>query len=571
MSNVYVADLKDLSIQSIPSSNRKTGNIPLKNLTYAKSNVQNFRRLRFERNGFETPEYNLYEIAAAEDADGIIRRAIQKKRALMNKEGYALTGKNPLTVSYIKQRFLQISLAQNQKMELLVKDISGDLVRYFNAFLKKVRNRDNSGGKPRVIKTRNGEKILEPVAAYFRIAPETMRVKTDKYGNPIKYMQMMPDGRFKEYNPEDIIHFKFNKRAGFVFSAPGLLPAIDDVRALRRIEENVELLIEQHLFPLFTLSIGSDEWPAEIYDDNTSEVDVWTQKIEELPMTGGLVVSHRHKFDILGYENALPVEKYLEHFKKRVYTAAGVSALDMGEGEGMNRSTADNASKILIDEVKDYQQEFKLQFEFEVIYELLLEQYNINVLQEENVVDFTWLEIDTESMIKKENHNAMMYNMNVITENENRLRNGNQIIDDEEERKGLYLYTVEEELLRMQEKYTPKTTEGSSGTKAASKSTKNSNTPSNQHGTKSGSENKKSSTQVIFSDIDVYDRDLTKLRVINRLFSLDFTKKSNKFEVYNLIPLVDELIDPTLDSLEDGKITPQLAKDIIIEKLKLYL
>lgn len=589
MQDITTMDLngKDLAIHSLPATTgvkQKPSEIVLKSLPYKTRHTLNFRRNILYGKGFEQPEYNLYEISAAEDADGIIRRTIQKKRALMAKAGWSLTGLNNRTVEYLKMRFMQIGLAQGQSMNLLIKETGGDLVRFHNAFWVKRRNKDNSGGRPRLVKTGAGTKTLQPVAAYFRIAPETMRIKTDKYGNPKKYMQMMPDGRYEEYNVDDIIHFYFNRRAGISISCPGLMPAIDDVRALRRIEEQVEVLIDQHLFPLFTLTIGTDELPVQTYADGTTEVDVWTNKIEEMPSSGGLVTSHRHKFDVLQSKEVLSVEKYLEHFKKRAFTSAGMSNLDMGEGDGMNRSTADNASQILIEDVKDYQDEFKEFLEFEVINELLLERFDINVLTEANKVTFSWEEIDLESMMKMENHNSVMHTMNQITEDEMRQRNNNKIIDDDETRSKLYMHTHDKvkidwdteaakEIAAAKPVATGSTSSGSgSGSSKSSNTAKNKNQPTNQHGKKSGPEKRKSSTTLkaiqlshILGDFNKSNRDYTKVKATQWCFSLDFPKSAKDFSS-RILKYIDNSVDNTYDKIASG--TPShLAKDTFVENL----
>lgn len=578
---INTINLKDVAVFELPNSmmqgKKAPSSLQLATLPIKRKQVFNFRKYALTANEFEAPEYNFYEMSQAEDADGIIRRAVQKKRALAVKQGFSYVGKNNATVDYIYLRMVQISIAQGVPMELLVKDTIGDLVRYHNAFWFKLRDENNSGGRLRMVRTYNGVKELKPVAAYFRIAPETMRIKNDKYGNPIAYMQQMPDGRTKEYKRDDVIHFVFNKRAGMNFATPGLLPAIDDVRALRRIEENVELLVEQYLFPLFTLTIGTDEFPAEVYEDNTTEIDIWSKKLEEMPVSGGIVVGHRHKFDALGFEKSLDVSKYLEHFKKRAFASAGVSNLDMGEGDGMNRSTADNASKILIEDVKDYQQEFQIQFNYEVLNELLLERFSYNVLMPENSVTLEFEEIDTESMIKTENHSALMYSMHAITEDEMRLRGRKKVIDNDDERQKMFLNRYEIPKLEAETKSAkeinaakPKT--GSSTSKAKNKA-KNKQQPSNQHGTKSGPSKRKSSMafdenkfMLFFDDLKLNDPDLTTFQLTNYIFSLDLKDFKSDY-CLRLLEIIDQFVQESYLSLEDNSVDEVSLKDSLLLKV----
>lgn len=471
--------------------------------------VLNFRNYSLYSGYYEKPLYNLYEISQAEDVDGIIKRAIKIKRALLAKEGWRLSGKNNKTVEYVKRRFTEISFNQKMSMNLLVKNIGGDLIRYNNAFLRVYTKKVPSKDLLFPGKTISESKIL----GYKLIPPETVWIKKDDYGNPEGYMQMMPDGRSKEFKKEEVIHFKMNPRSGLTMAPPAMLVAVDEIRALRRIEENVELLIEQHLFPLLIVSIGTDQFPATTLLDGTSEIDAFESQVSEMPASGALVVSHRHKFELLTPKNTLDVKDYLEHFKKRAYTAVGVSNLDMGEGQGMNRSTADNASKILINDVKDYQNELKEQIEMFIIIPLLLERFNINVIQDEHMVRFEWNDIDIENMIKLQNHAMLKYQMNGTTEDEMR-REINLAPLSNQERKKLFanLYS----------------TEPSNG---ASKQAQSKQQPSNQHGTKLGPESRKSSISnniylereinKILDKVKEVDSDTMLKSIMGKILSLD--------------------------------------------------
>jgi len=129
-----------------------------------------------------------------------------------------------------------------------LKAVGAGLVKKSNTFLVKVRKEAASGGKSR---TKPGtDTILEPVAGYFIAPAETMEVDADQFGRIRRWKQRMPDGQFKTFRPDDVVHFLFNQKEGLLFGTPTIVPVIDDIRALRKIEENVELLIYQHLFPV---------------------------------------------------------------------------------------------------------------------------------------------------------------------------------------------------------------------------------------------------------------------------------------------------------------------------------
>lgn len=289
------------------------------------------------RGAFRPSEYDLAEMGRIEDTDSYVRQAFEKKTALMFKEGWGLVGKNPRTIKYVKSRLAQIAQASNTPTNTLFRNIGSNIVRKSNSFLLKVRKTEASGGKVRTIPGSNT--TLQPVAGYFPIPSETMEFELT--GTKIsRWKQKMPNGEYKLFSPQDIIHIFHARKDGFVFGTPGLIPVIDDIRALRKIEENVELLIYQHLFPLFQYKVGTPESPAGFTEDGQREIDVVRTEIQFMPTEGGIVTPERHEITAIGSEGrALRIESYLEHFKNRVFSGLGVSAVDMGEGDCYSNDT----------------------------------------------------------------------------------------------------------------------------------------------------------------------------------------------------------------------------------------
>lgn len=367
------------------------------------------------RGHFTPPEYDLSEIGKIEDTDGFVRQSFKKKEGLMFKEGLGLQGANKNTLRYIKTRMAQIARASNIPSLDLMKRTARSLIRTSNAFLIKVRDARSSGGRVRV--TADG-KILQPVAAYFPAAPETMYVDVDQDTGQIrKWKQLLPDGRFKEFHPDDVIHFHIDRREGFIFGVPTIIPVIDDIRALRQIEENIELLIYQYLFPLFHYKVGTESMPATVMEDGTKEVDAVRHQIRLMPSEGAIVTPERHEIKAIGSEGrAIRAEGYLEHFKKRVFAGLGISQVDMGDGDTTNRATAQTLSRALIDAVKDIQDAFETQWDHHVITELLLEStFGDMVLEEENMVHLNYAEIDIKNKMEQEKHAVEVFQANGIT------------------------------------------------------------------------------------------------------------------------------------------------------------
>jgi len=313
--------------------NKKPTNIPP-----IRPNVLQYHSDRRKRGTFIEAEYDLYQIGRVEDTDSYVHQAFLKKVGLLFKEGYELVGGNPKTIQYVKLRLEQVARATGVPTEELIKSIGSGLIKKSNAFLVKVRKESASGGRKRRVPGTNTE--LEQIAGYFIAPPETMEVDADEFGKIRRWKQRMPDGRYKFFNAQDVVHFYFNRKDGLIFGTPTLIPVVDDIRALRKIEENIEMLVYQHLFPLFHYKIGTDDMPAGMNEYGESEIEVARKQIQYMPSEGGIVTSHRHDVKLIGTENrALRAEQYLEHFKKRVFSGLGISAVDMGEGECYDEST----------------------------------------------------------------------------------------------------------------------------------------------------------------------------------------------------------------------------------------
>ncbi len=371
------------------------------------------------RGVFDPPEYDLYEIQKVEDVDGYVRQAFKKKVGLFLKEGFDYVSKDKKAATYIKTRFNQISFVSGIPHNELIRRCVSQFIRKSNAFLIKVRDESASGGKSRV--SLSGKK-LKPVAGYFPVPAEMMEADVDPYGKPMMWRQKTPRGYFKEFAPEDVVHFTFDRKEGLIFGTPIITPVIDDIRALRKIEENIELLIYKHLFPLFQYIVGTKEMPAGIAEDGRREIDIVRNEIAFMPSEGGIVTPERHEIRAIGAESrALRAEAYLEHFKRRVFAGLGMSAVDYGEGDTSNKSTSDNMSRSLVDDVKDMQDSFEAQFNHFIIQELLLEStFTEDVLSEEKKVELYFREVDIDKQIKVENHAADLFQKNSITLDEAR-------------------------------------------------------------------------------------------------------------------------------------------------------
>lgn len=381
------------------------------------------------RSVFIESEYDLSEIGRIQDTESYVAQAFQKRIGLMFKEGYEFVSSNMDANKYIHRRFEQIGQVSGVSLDRLIRSIGAELVQKANCFVVKVRKESASGGKRRILP---GGKSVEPVAAYFVVPAETMRYRLDTSGTRIIKWEHRLNGRLvTEFDPADVVHFFCNKKEGFVFGTPMLVPVIDDIRALRKIEENIELLVYQHLFPLFHYTVGTESAPAGTTESGESEIDVVRNWIRLMPSEGGIVTPERHDIKLIGSEGrAIRAEGYLEHFKQRVFAGLGMSSVDMGDGQTANRSTADSMSRNLVDSVKDIQQVLEGFFNVLIIRELLMESDfdDFDIFESENQVFLRFKEVDFDAEIKKNNAVADLFQKNAITFDEARMEMGRKVI-----------------------------------------------------------------------------------------------------------------------------------------------
>jgi hypothetical protein len=206
-------------------------------------------------------------------------------------------------------------------------------------------------------------------------------------------------------------------------------PVMDDIRALRRIEQNVELLVFQHTVPLFHYIVGTPERPGQ--PDEIMSVQATVQK---MPPNGCLVTSERHKIAVVGVEGkSINADVYLEYYKGRVLSGLGMSGVSMGEGGSANKGTALVIDKHMVNTTAAYQQVFKMFIDEFLIKELLSEGgFPLDYEDEDNVVGILFPPIDTEEQRAKENHYAQMYTQHAINEDELRKEFGREPVQDEE-------------------------------------------------------------------------------------------------------------------------------------------
>lgn len=374
---------------------------------------QTYRRLW----GIIQPEYNLLEPFTIFDSEPFVRQAINRKISLMFRNGFEITGDQDPDIQYIQRRFEAMEYVMERTTESFFKQVLFNLLLCSNCFLQKIRSE-----KATIVSQKEGRPV--PVAGY-RLIPAHMIFPYMENGVPVKWRRFFDTGApFEDIPLEDIIHLKWDVKPGHRYGTPRTVGVRDDLFALRRLEENVELLFINFLFPLFHIAVGSEDNPAGIdTESGMTEVDIIRWQFENMPKEGVFVTDERVQINAVGAEGkALDYSKLMEHYKNRIYVGLGMGATDMGDAKSSgSRSTADNISQNLKDSIKSDLETFGGMIRMSIFKEFFLEAtYSVSV---QKAVARTWVhfhEIDLDNKIKFENHVIQLYLNNLIDEDEAR-------------------------------------------------------------------------------------------------------------------------------------------------------
>lgn len=418
------------------------------------------------RSSFEPPPQDFDRINKAVDTDSYIRQGLNKYQELLWKEGWEIVSENDEAVKYLKQRIAYMEFAMGKPFQSMLTDITDQLIRFHNAFAMKSRG-DLARHFPSRLYSVNDK---QPVVGYYVTPAETIEIQRDKRNRPMRYRQRMdtlPSAYERNTQPtwsaDEVIHFTLDRKPGRAFGTPFLVSAMDDVVALRQLEEDIQNLVHKELFPLYKYQVGTESDPAE-----PEEINHAYAELANLKNDGGIILPERHDVSVIGAQsNALDATGYLSHFVGRVVVGMGLSPHHLGiMSEGGNRSVTDRLDIALYDKIKAYQRYIADMVRITIFNEILLEGgYDPYTIPEAEGVsdrcDFVFREIDVDTQVKRENHAIQKWLNNGITWEEFRGELGRDTGVDE---KRLFSNLF--------------------GTRGKDKQSENRQTPQNQHGSR---------------------------------------------------------------------------------------
>ena len=472
---VRIEDIK----AAIGSTHMPTGTFAagVRNRPRTRRRVIPYRRNQYgitSAEAWQDAVYDLAEISRVADIESALAVSFRKHRELLLKEGFRIECKDDAIAKRVKVRLMEISLQSGRSFEDILREVATNLIKFHTAFIYLRRDKQRSTGH----RLRWHGKELEPIAALEVPDPTTMRVAQNKSGNITEWQQYVAEqGDEVKFAPDEIICITMDRKSGFIFGTPYCLPVLDDILALRRLEELVEVISAKHAFPLYHYKVGTEKKPSREYTDESgnyfSEVEVVKSQVEEMPSEGAIVTSERHEIQVLGAEGeAMDLSKYINHFRERMLSGLRLSDVDVGRGDSSNRGTATVMKQTMADAVKDYQAVLAEAVSFHFLNMLALEEgFDLNPDTE---VKLIFPPVDTEEARAKENHVLNQFTSHAISQDELRIDLGRDVMTESDWSKS-HFKLVEEPLSKMKSAMQPGT--------AAGNTNKNKTQPKNQHGT----------------------------------------------------------------------------------------
>jgi hypothetical protein len=435
---------------------------------------------------FQGPVHNFIEIAKAIDIESLFARAVQRHRELCMKGGWRLRGRDSQRVKYVTRRLHEISLVSDTTFGQVLRETFYNLITYSNhmGIIKRDPQRSSGGN------TRLYGRTHEPISGFYGADPTSMSVKQSKSGLIERWRQKIFNssrlGREaknkREWPARDVIHLVLDRRSGFIFGTPYVIPVLEDMRLLRRLEELVDIIAHKHAFPMLVVKVGTDEKPADevlVGGRLVPEVEIAQAQVENMDFEAGWVVTERYNVEFVGSDNAtIDLNPYLEYLEKRVLGGLRLSDIDLGRGDSANRNTAQTITQNLIDACTEIQKVVEETYTWKLIFPILMEGgFTVNLANpEEDMVYLDFPPIDTEEQRKQEVHAMEQYQANLVTETEARVMSGRKPFTDADR---------EDLMLNRVTKPTSDYDAKAKAAVAASKATTTSKSrPTNQHGTK---------------------------------------------------------------------------------------
>lgn len=389
------------------------------------------------RIGWVEPDYDFKIIEKAVSTDSYLSRAITKYNNLLWKNGYSILTDNQEILKYIRQRMVLHTFTTGEPFNIFLERLSKDLIKYHNVliYIKRIDPSDIGPLGKKLLKKLTPLDGQYPAVAYELVPVTTIKVEKDEKNNVKNWKQEIPGIKPKEYAKNEIIHVRIGAGSGKLWGDPFVRPVIDDVKAYRQLEEDAILISHQMVEPKLAYKVGNVSLPQTIIDLDDDQIEEIATALQFSLENGAIVMPGSHDISVLDTKNAQDITNYMVSLKSRIFGGLGLSPVHFGEAGDANRSVTDRLDVQLYDDVKAYQRVISAYITYFIFAEWLAEagfDIDFSINGGEQWAEFVFEEIDTDSLIKKQNHFVSLWVQNAIGHDELRKELGRLPMSEQE-------------------------------------------------------------------------------------------------------------------------------------------
>jgi hypothetical protein len=385
--------------------------------------------------GFEAPEVDFRALRRAGRTEPLFRRRANRFQNLIWKNGYVLKTEDDDAQAYILSRMELFGVLAGESFDSFLRKVSRELIMFDNCVIweRRVPTKDLKKMGVNIPLKGIGPLSKKGAVVSYEILPiDTLEFKRDQYGNVTKWRQIITPGysvssganeNTKEYDPQEIILIKNDEESGDVLSYPALQMVLPDARILRQLETDASLAAHRLAFPIFKYKVGTPTLEATLPKKDEVISDIWYE-LEGMLLEGALIMPGSDDFEVVLSDVKLDgLSSIMDYFKSRVIIGLGLSPIQVGDAsDAANRSVADRLDVQLYDDVKAFQKTLQEAFTFFIFTKWLMEGgFNLAIGEErqsESKVALLFKEIDTDSLIKRENHKLQLWVQDAISHKE---------------------------------------------------------------------------------------------------------------------------------------------------------
>lgn len=175
---------------------------------------------------------------------------------------------------------------------------------------------------------KNVARRLKRVIGIKRLEPDYMRIVKDKYGRILYYISVRDSSNYIVMEPWRMIHVKLDALPGDSFGIGLIEGAIDDIAALRMVEDLQLQLIKHDIYPFRMFACPSNDVILEV-----------ESKLAEQERFGDLVVPSEVKMSQSTVGNASQdLRALMKHYQENIFMDVGVPMNMLIEGSKTNKA-----------------------------------------------------------------------------------------------------------------------------------------------------------------------------------------------------------------------------------------